>query len=79
LATFRVGDIHPEPCGANASVHVPNSTRWYDNRHTLITELAESAASGDVIMSIATGNGSPALDMVCCRSSVTRPPLRKHS
>lgn len=45
----------------------------------MITELAESAASGDAIMSIATENGSPTLDMACWRSSVTRTPLRKPS
>ncbi len=27
--------------------------RWHDNRHTLITELAESGAGDEVIMSIA--------------------------
>jgi integrase len=27
--------------------------RWHDNRHTLVTELAESGAGDDVIMSIA--------------------------
>ena len=27
--------------------------RWYDNRHTLVTELAESGAGDEVIMSIA--------------------------
>ena len=27
--------------------------RWYDNRHTLVTELAESHAGDEVIMSIA--------------------------
>jgi len=27
--------------------------RWQDNRHTLVTELAESGAGDDVIMSIA--------------------------
>ena len=27
--------------------------RWHDNRHTLVTELAESGAGDEVIMSIA--------------------------
>ena len=27
--------------------------RWYDNRHTLVTELSESGAGDEVIMSIA--------------------------
>jgi len=27
--------------------------RWHDNRHTLVTELSESGAGDDVIMSIA--------------------------
>ena len=27
--------------------------RWHDNRHTLVTELAESSAGDEVIMSIA--------------------------
>jgi hypothetical protein len=27
--------------------------RWHDNRHTLVTELAESRAGDEVIMSIA--------------------------
>ena len=34
--------------------------RWHDNRHTLVTELAESAAVDRVIMSIA-GHVSRAL------------------
>jgi hypothetical protein len=29
------------------------SGRWHDNRHTLVTELAESGAGDEVIMSIA--------------------------
>ena len=28
--------------------------RWHDNRHTLVTELAESGAGDEVIMSIAS-------------------------
>ena len=27
--------------------------RWHDNRHTLVTELSESGAGGEVVMSIA--------------------------
>jgi len=27
--------------------------RWHDNRHTLVTELAESGAGDEVVMSIA--------------------------
>ena len=34
--------------------------RWHDNRHTLVTELAESGAGDEVIMSIA-GHVSPAM------------------
>jgi len=35
-------------------IHRLSGGRWHDNRHTLVTEFAESAAAGDeMIMSIA--------------------------
>jgi integrase len=33
--------------------HTFGARRWHDNRHTLVTELAESGAGDEVIMSIA--------------------------
>ena len=40
--------------------------RWHDNRHTLVTELAESGAGDEVIMSIAGTSRSP-----CSRATHT--------
>ena len=40
--------------------------RWHDNRHTLITELAESRAGDEVIMSIEAMSHVP-----CCRATPT--------
>ena len=34
-------------------IHRLSEGRWHDNRHTLVTELAESGAGDEVIMSIA--------------------------
>lgn len=35
--------------------------RWHDNRHTLVTELSESGAGDEVIMSIAGHESRPML------------------
>ncbi|MEP6754249.1 MAG: tyrosine-type recombinase/integrase [Chthonomonadales bacterium] len=61
----RVRLRHASPQRPNASDHVVQDRldqgaeerrgkcRWHDNRHTLVTELAESGAGDEVIMSIA--------------------------
>ena len=45
--------------------------RWHDNRHTLVTELAESGAGDEVIMSIA---GHVSRAMLADRVRVLWPP-----
>jgi len=44
--------------------------RWHDNRHTLVTELAEGGAGDEVIMSIA-GHVSRAMLSRYCRAAIS--------
>jgi integrase len=55
---------------ANSAV----SGRWHDNRHTLVTELAESGAGDEIIMSIA---GHVRLQMISRYSHVRNEAKRK--
>lgn len=50
------------------------SGRWHDNRHTLVTGLAESGAGDEVIMSLA---GHVSRQMLSCYSHVRNEAKRK--
>ena len=50
---FRHPRRRPTDGGRNRALRKLNRSRWHHNRHTLVTELAESGAGDEVIMSIA--------------------------